>query len=534
MDADRAAHIVLQVAIIILAAKTFGVLCTRYLKQPSVLGELVAGMVIGPHALGGLSIFGLRPLFIVPAAAHHVVGVEIFTLGILASAVLLFHAGLETDVQKFLRYSVAGLVTGLSGAVLSFALGDAATVWMGYAPGGYFSPPALFMGTIAVATSVGVTARVLSDKRKIDTPEGATILSGAVIDDVIGLVLLAMVMTVAAQKGDGPARIDWLGLVWIAAKAIIFWVSAMALGIIFYRRIGRLLRFFGANTAICTATLGFAFLLAAAAELAGLALIIGAYTMGVCLSQVDRAHKLQERLAPVYDFLVPVFFCIMGMAVDFAHIRSAIVAGTIFALACIAGKILGCGLAAYPLGFNTLGAARIGFGMAPRQEVALIVAGAALAAGALAPDAFGAVVIMTFITTLVAPLALAKLSTDATGLRRAEKAPRRPKVEFTVEFPIEQVARLVADRMAAAFTDESFFVHHRADIETWEMRKQDITVFLQLDGVRLHFSAGPESLQYVRFIVIEEMVALREVFRAAVRFDESGQLKNLFLDQPTD
>ena len=522
MNPEDAAHLVLQVAVIILAAKLFGALCARWLKQPSVLGEIVAGMVIGQHALGGLSYFGWPPLFTGAETELEALAV----LAVLASAVLLFHAGLETDVRKFLRYSVAGLVTGLGGAALSFVLGDAATVWSGFAKEGYLSPPALFMGVVATATSVGITARVLSERRKMDTAEGAVILSGAVIDDIIGLVLLAMV---AAVMTAGAAGVDWGRLAWIAGKAGIFWVVAVGLGLAFARQIGSALRVFGSNTAICTATLGLAFFLAALAEKAGLALIIGAYIMGLSLSRLDRAHALQNRLASVYDFLVPMFFCMVGMRVNFAHLLETWHLGLFFTLACIAGKVIGCGAAAYPLGFNTLGAARIGVGMAPRQEVALIVAGVALAHGALTPEIFGAVVVMTFVTTLLAPIALARLTaTDASGLRKKEKEPPHATAEFEIAFPNLEVADLVADRMAAAFEAQGFFVHRRAELRTYEMRKGDGTIFLRIEGERLVFTTTPGELQYARIIVMEEMVSLNKVFREASDVGSSGQIGGIF------
>jgi len=528
MDAQSAGNHILQVAVIMLAAKFVGGLCVRHLKQPSVLGELIAGMVIGPYALGGVAFFGMRPLFPVPIAGQLPVSSELHSLAVLASAVLLFLAGLETDLQKFLRYSLIGLFTGLVGAVLAFFLGAGVVVWTGYASS-YLAPQALFLGTVATATSVGLTVRVLSEKRKMDTAEGATILSAAVIDDIIGLVMLAIVLSLCAKAKGGAVSMDWGHIARIALKAGVFWVGTMAIGILGARYVGGFLRVFGNTRAITTAALALAFLMAALAEKAGLALIIGSYTMGISLSQIDRAHEIQDRLTAVYDFLVPLFFCTMGMLVDFRHLGGILVFGLLFTGVSIASKVLGCGGAAYLAGFNVRGAARVGVGMMPRQEVALIVAVVGLASGGIKANVFGAVVFMTFVTTLSAPSLLSVLFNDRSGLRRKEKEPLRATERFTLEFPSNRVAQLVAQRMIDAFRQEEFFVHRRVDVGVYEMRKDRITVFLNIEDSALVFAAVPESLQYVRFIVVEEMLALKQIFEEIPAFGKTDDLGHLLL-----
>ena len=532
MDPEAAGHFVLQVAVIILAAKLFGRVVSRYLKQPSVLGELVAGMIIGPFALGSVTIFGLGPLFpLGPSGQPELTHLRGLT--VLASAVLLFLAGLETDVHKFLRYAFSGFVTGLGGAALSFALGCAIVVWTGHADS-FTDPRALLMGTVLTATSVGLTARVLSERRKMDTAEGATILSGAVIDDILGLVLLAIVLSLAAARGGSGHSPGWGHIAWIVGKAGIFWIGTMAVGILCARHIGGFLKAFGGMTAVATAALGLAFLLAAFAEKAGLSLIIGAYTMGISLSQIDRAHALQERLRPVYALLVPIFFCVTGMMLDFGSLGDMLLLGLLFAAAGIVGKAVGCGAPAYLLGFNTWGAVRIGIGMMPRQEVALIVAGIGLSAGVLDAGMLGPVIVLTFVTTLLTPTILGGVFNDRSGLRRKEEEPPRASAEFAVSLPTEEVARLVAERMVDAFRREEFFVHHRSELGIYEMRKEDITVFLRLEGADLVFATSGDSLQYARIVVFEEMIALREIFKQASHVGAQDDMKRLLLgpDRP--
>ena len=533
MDSGGAAQFVLQVAVIIIAANLMGRLFSRVLKQPSVLGELVAGMIIGPFALGGLAVGAFGPLFARPEGAGLGVGDELHALALLASAVLLFFAGLETDVQKFLRYSVAGLVTGLGGAALSFALGDAVVVWTGHAAG-YLAPEALFMGTVATATSVGLTARVLSEKRKMDTAEGATILSGAVIDDVIGLICLATVLGLVAHGAQsGKGHIDWGHVAWLVGKALLFWVGTLAAGILLARQIGGFLKLFGPRRVVAVAALALAFLLAALAEKAGLALIIGAYTMGLSLSRLDAVHEIQNRLTPIHALLVPIFFCVTGMMVDVGTFLHFLPLGLAFAGVAVVGKVVGCGAPAYLIGFNTRGALRIGLGMMPRQEVALIVAGVGLAAGVLSPGLFGAVVVLTLITALAAPVLLGWVFDNRSGLRRPDRVPPRASEEFRLHLPAPEVADLVAALKAGAFRQEEFFTHYRSELDSYEFRKDALTVFMQRDEATLVFSTSPHGLEYARIVVSEEMVELRDLFSRAAAVNDDSDLRRLLLGEPT-
>ena len=520
-------HFILQVAVILLAAKTLGHLFSRYLKQPRVLGQLLAGMLIGPYALGGIAIPAFGPLF-PPNGELLPISGELHGLTLMGSIVLLFSAGLETDLDKFLRYSAAGVTTAIGGAIVSFALGDAVVVWFGMADS-YLSPPALAMGTVALATSVGLTVAVLSEMRKLELPESATILSAAVIDDVLGLIALAVVLSLMAAGASGPAAFDWGKVGLVALKAGLFWVGTMALGILGARHIGGFLKSFGGHGAIATVALALAFFLAAMADKVGLALIIGAYTMGLSLSRLDMTRELQRRMAPVYELLVPIFFCTMGMMVDFGRFRSMLLVGVVYTGAAILGKLIGCGLGACPMGFNLRGALRIGLGMLPRQEVALVVAAVALTSGAIGNDLYSVIILMAFVTSVITPPVLKHVFGGRPGLRRAEKEPARPTARLHVKLSGPELAELAADRMARAFRQEEFFVNLRKEIPLYEMRKEEIAVFLRVEDATLEFSSHPDHLQYVRFIVLEEMIALGEVFREASEFMEMDALKRSLL-----
>jgi Kef-type K+ transport system membrane component KefB len=200
--AETVAHLVLQLAVILIVAKLAAEVCQRYLKIPTVLGELGAGIAIGPYALGSLSFFGAAPLFPVLHAAGEAisavpVSTELYSIAQVAAVILLFSVGLETDIQQFLRYVGPGSLVALGGLVAPFFLGAWVTVLFGFADH-LGDPKALFMGAVLTATSISISARVLSDMGRLGTPEGVTILAGAVVDDVLGILVLTIVVGIAS------------------------------------------------------------------------------------------------------------------------------------------------------------------------------------------------------------------------------------------------------------------------------------------------------------------------------------------------
>jgi len=528
------AQFAVQLAVIIISAKLFGRLCERYLRQPSVIGEIAAGMAIGPYALGAIPLPGFGPLF--PLVESGQGEGALHGLAIVAAVVLLFLAGLESDLKKFLRYSVAGVATGLGGAVLSFVLGAAAALWLGGGKG-FADPAVLIMGTVATATSVGLTARVLADRHKMDTPEGATIVSAAVVDDVIGLIILGVVLSMSTSHGDGShAGIPWAKAGRVAAKAGVVWVVMLVVGIVFARPVSALLKRLGSIEAGTAAALGLAFLMAGIAENAGMALIIGAYVMGLSLSKTDLRHELARGLSAVYHLFVPIFFCIMGMMVDLTRIHTVLLYGLGFAILAVLGKVVGCGLPALPLGFNLRGALRIGFGMAPRMEVALIVAGIAVKRGVLGTDAMGAVVLMVLVTAVSTPSILCLLF-DARSGRRADTAEELEEmVDLRIAMPGPELADLVVNQMVRAFRDEQFYSYRLpGGMNVFELRKEDAIVYVKADGNDVVFSARPAMMQYVRFIALEEMVTLDQIFSEASQLSDMDSLKRTLLtNAPSD
>ncbi|MDP3911407.1 MAG: cation:proton antiporter [Gemmatimonadales bacterium] len=394
------APVALALAVILLAAKLGGDAAVRT-GQPAVLGELVVGVVLGNLGLLGLP--WLEPIAQEPTI------IMLAELGVL---ILLFEVGLEATVQDMVKVGLPSLLVALLGVVTPFVLG--------WGVGALVLPNEsvyvhLFLGATLTATSVGITARVLRDLDKSRTPEARIILGAAVIDDVLGLVILAVVAGIiqAADQGRGVS-LGATGLV--MAKALVFLVGALVLGMWLSPRLfARAARLRGPGVLLATA-LSFCFLLAYLSSIMGLAPIVGAYAAGLILEDVHyrefagRGERpLEALIQPVASILVPVFFVLMGMRVDltaFAH-TEVLGLAALLTVAAIIGK-QACSLGAMGRGLDHLS---IGIGMVPRGEVGLIFAsiGMSLTIGGMpvvSPAIYSAIVIMVILTTMAAPPAL--------------------------------------------------------------------------------------------------------------------------------
>ena len=507
--------LVLQLAFIIIAARMGGFLFQRFLKLPSVLGELVAGMIIGPYALGSkLPLPGIGPLFETRTIGLPVSS-ELYAIATIASIILLFLSGLATDLRVFMRYSVVGLLVGLGGLVVSFILGDLCAVLLGISPS-FMDPAALFLGTISTATSVGITARILTERHKMSSPEGVTILAGAVIDDVLGIVVLAIVVGMTKVISAG-GTMNWGHVGIVALKALGFWVVCTVLGLMLARQLTGALKKFGSPEVIVSISLGLALMLAGLSEMAGLAMIIGAYIMGLSLSRTDVVQELQNSLQGVYDMMVPIFFCVMGMMVDFSSMRKALLFGLVYSLLAIIAKIIGCGIPAYLTKFNLHGALRIGLGMLPRGEVALIVAGIGLSSQCIGQDLFGVAILMTMITTLLAPpLLVRSFRSQAAGLKHSEQETEEKEETFSLDFPSADIAEFLMQRLVRAFQREEFFVNRlQMETETYQVRKDNLAFTLSRTGGQINASVPADQRYVARLMIYEELLSLSDLLEAS-------------------
>ncbi len=506
--------LVIQLAIIIIVSRITGFIFSRYLKQPRVLGELAAGMIIGPYALGGidLPLFG-SPLFPIPEGTLPV-SPELYGFAIIASIILLFMAGLETDLPTFLRFSLKGSLVGLGGVVISFFLGDMAAVLFLPGVNSFMNPTALFLGTLSTATSVGITARILSENKKMSSPEGVTILAAAVLDDVIGIVLLAVVVGISRVSGTNGS-VKWAEIGIIAAKAFGFWLICTLIGILVAPRLTKGLKRFQSMDIIASIAFGIALILAGLSEMAGLAMIIGAYVIGLSLSQTDIAHEIRESMQGIYQFFVPVFFVVMGMMVNFAAMKNVLVFGLIYTAIAIIGKLAGCGLPALLVGFNLRGAFRIGAGMLPRGEVTLIVAGIGLSSGVIGADMFGVAIMTLLAASIVAPPLLVKSFKGGSGYRaRLKVKPAAPLKTIELEFPSDSMASFIRKQILKGFRNADFFIQHvNFQGNIYHLRKDEVLLTLIQKEKKIILNTAPEHEPFVRLLMLGEVLTLKDLLR---------------------
>jgi Kef-type K+ transport system membrane component KefB len=390
----------LFLAVVLAVAKLGGDLASR-IGQPAVLGELVAGVVIGN--LGLIGFHGFDPIHGDPTLA---------TLAELGVLLLLFEVGLESTVGQMLKVGVSSLFVATLGVVAPFGLGWLVGVWLLPEDETHLHA---FLGATLCATSVGITARVLQDLNRSKTPEARVILGAAVLDDVMGLVILAVVSgAVAAAEVGGTLSAAQVG--GVLGKAVFFLVGALAAGWWVSPRLFRLASRLRARGVLLAGGLAFCFLVSYLSGVVGLAPIVGAFAAGLILEDLhfrdflDRGeHSLAELIHPIAGFLVPVFFVRMGALTDLRSFVEPGVAGLAVALtvAAILGK-QACSLGVVGRGYDRLS---IGIGMIPRGEVGLIFAaiGTTLTFHGhpvIPPTTYAALVVMVIFTTMATPPAL--------------------------------------------------------------------------------------------------------------------------------
>lgn len=392
------ALILISLVVILMSAKLGGALMER-IQQPAVLGELIVGVLLGNLSLLGFHQFNyLRT------------NEAIAILAELGVVFLLFEVGLESNIKQMMEVGLSSFLVALVGIIVPMLLG--------WGVGAWFLPQAsplvhVFIGATLCATSVGITARVLKDLGKTSAKESRIILGAAVIDDVMGLVILAAVSGIIKAADRGGAGLSMIDVSLIVLKAVAFLVAALWIGSRLSPRMFSAASKLNVSGMLLAVSICFCFLLSYLANRIELAPIVGAFAAGLILDPVhyrdfsERGeHSIEELLKPISAFLVPVFFVLMGIRVDLKTFADSSILG--FALALTVVAILGkqaCALAVLEKGLDRVS---VGIGMIPRGEVGLIFAsiGAALVLNGspvVSSSTYSAVVIMVILTTLVTP-----------------------------------------------------------------------------------------------------------------------------------
>ena len=412
---------VLLLLIVVIAAAKAAAAAANRIGQPAVFGEILVGLLLGPTLL---DILGL-PLF---AGGREQLAPLIRDLAEIGVLLLMFVAGLETDLAEMRRVGTVAFWSAFGGVVLPFFGGIATAaafglpvVWEG-----------IFIGTILTATSVSISAQTLIELGALRTREGSTILGAAVIDDVMGIIVLSVVVAAAgAAEATGAGGVDVAAIAWLVVRMTGFFALAIAAGR-WFTPVLRWASGLGVSQALLAAVLVLAFLYSWAAEYIGaVAAITGSYVAGVLVAQTPFKRQVDDGIHPLtYSMFVPIFFISIGLEANGRDLGDRAAFSIVLIAVAIVTKALGCGVLARLTGFTTTESIRVGAGMISRGEVGLIVAGYGLTHQIIGRDVFSASVVMVLVTTMVTP-PLLRLTFPARRTGRAV-------VEETIAGPPEE------------------------------------------------------------------------------------------------
>jgi Kef-type K+ transport system membrane component KefB len=428
----------LTLCLLLFAAKICGEVARRF-NIASVVGELLAGVVLAPTLVGGLHI--LVPTLL---DGFHIINVQLVTVNDavwmfaqVGAVLLIFLVGLETRFANFRKSGFVATIVAIGGVIVPFILGYLLTIAWGYP-----SREALLVGAALTATSIAITVKVLKDIDKSKTSESGILIGAAVIDDVLGLIVLAIVQGVA-KSGE----LDFVGISIVTLISVVFWLALVLVGVfVVARLIDRLcprtecpryidsegelhgprspgkhctLRCDGAQEAsVIAMCFGFAYL----ALLAGLSPILGAFAAGMSIAETKILPTIQEVTEKINFIMAPMFFVVIGALVDLRGLNAnSLVFAVLLITLAMVGKIIGCGLPIYLLNRDLSQAIIVGVGMMSRGEVGLIIAGIGAQSGVFSNEVFSAVVFMVVVTTVVTPIVL-----SAAYKRLGFSAPMRP------------------------------------------------------------------------------------------------------------
>ncbi len=389
-------QVLLFIALLIAAAKSLGSLATR-LGLPAVLGELLAGVILGPTAINIWNMHWLAT----PVDGGVSVAAIFKVLAEVGVVVLMFVAGLETDIQMAKRALKPAFWSASGGVILPMAGGYLFSRWMGFD-----WQQALFIGTILTATSVTITAQTLMNLNQIRSKAGSTILGAAVIDDVMGLIVLSLVIAVSAHGGSGTDR--WHALMVPVAKMAACLVGTFVIGPFLTRWVMKAAANMHGHHMEVAAALAIAFVMAFTAEsFGGMAAITGSYLAGLFVASTPSHERVIEELrAMTNSFFGPLFLMSIGLDVNAWQLGNHFGFFAVLLVIAILGKVLGCGLGAGLSGFSRRDSVVVGVGMIPRGEVGLITASIGFTAGLVTRDIYAQAVILVLITTLITPALL--------------------------------------------------------------------------------------------------------------------------------
>lgn len=386
-------HVLVSLAILLFAAKIFAEIFNK-LRLPAVLGELIAGIIVGPFALGSIPIFDGRPLV--------VLNETVIQIGEIAGLVILFIAGLHITPREFLRGGAASFTIGALGVIVPFFLG-----YYVFTIFGLEALQSVLIATALTATSIAISVSVLGELGKMQTKEAKIILGAAIVDDILAIAVLSVVVSMVQTGNLSP---DIIEVIFLILKILGIFAVLLVGALLIVPRIlhaERLWKAKGSIEGIVTASFFGASAIAAAV---GLSPIVGAFSVGMAVASTRLIKRVEEYVDKLEIIFAPLFFAIIGAQVNLTGVNIEVLfLSAILIIVAIVSKLAGCGLPAILFLKSKSKGMRVGVGMISRGEVGLIVAGIGVTSGALSPNIYTTVIIMVAITTLITPIWLKKV-----------------------------------------------------------------------------------------------------------------------------
>ncbi len=385
-------HVIISLSLLLFSSKIFAEIFHR-IKLPIVLGELVAGIIIGPYAIGGLPLFNGEHLVILDDTIKHI--------GEISAIVILFIAGLEITPREFLRGGISSFVIGASGVVIPFFVG-----YIVFSLYGLNAFETLLIATAMTATSIAISIQVLAELGKIQSKEARIILGAAIIDDILAIAVLSVVITMVQTGNTNPEISD---IIFLILKILGLFAALIIGAVLIVPRILHREQIWKSQGSIEGITTAIFFGSAGIAAWLGLSPIVGAFAIGMAVASTRLIKQVEEYAKKLQIIFAPLFFAIIGAQVDLRGINfDVLIISVLMISIAIVTKLLGCGLPSTIFLKDKTKSLRVGIGMISRGEVGLIVAGIGVSSGVLSGDVYTSIIIMVAITTIITPIWLKK------------------------------------------------------------------------------------------------------------------------------
>nr|WP_040236363.1 cation:proton antiporter [Borrelia crocidurae] len=497
---------IMSLAIIVISASLLGNLVNRF-GIPKVIGQITAGILLSPTCLGKIKVPLLFPLGIINSGENYLINEDIFAISTIASIILLFMAGLETDLKLFLKFLPRGGLIGITeviGTFTSFAL--ISTILFDVQ---LINPTSLFIGIIATPSSAGIAASILSAKKKMSTSEGVTIISTSIIDDVLSMIMLTSVITISRSLSDLDITISIRSTI----QNILIWFCLTFILILLSKPISQLLKSFNSVTLATVITLTFTFIISSIFQNLGMSFVIGAYIFGLAMSKTDIVYVIQDKLTLFERFFIPIFFTSIGMMADINVILSkeVLIIGTLLSLIAIATKVVYCFIPSYFLGFNKLGALRIAFGMVPRGEISLIIANVALSSEFISQKIFGIIIIIVFLPTIIAtPIINILFQINKNGGEERNEREKRIRRDRKKD---DNLTKIFVWDLKNELRNEGFFTQQiKNDFSQYiNARRNDISLSIKREGSKITFECPKKHLIIIQDLLRETILNLEKI-----------------------